>query len=109
MQPPAGATERLLTLNNLNERLPIFTKGRQPNKIQATDVYLFTPAALPASALVLAQATDEFTFTDGPQVGTMKSFVIKDTSCPMTNWQLKIQDVTTEIDKLWLLVRYVLK
>src|SRR5581483_9515890 len=43
-QPPAGATERVLSLNNLNEQLPIFTRGRQPVKIIATDVYLFTPA-----------------------------------------------------------------
>ncbi len=109
MQPAAGATERLLTLKNLYERLPIFTKGREPAKIQAIDVYLFTPADLSASKFVLTRATDEFTFTDGVQVGTLKSFVIKDISCPITSWQLKVQDVTTEIDKLWLLVRYVLK
>ena len=109
IQPPAGATERVLTLNNLNERLPIFTKGRQPDKIQATDVYLFTPAPLSSSALVLTQATDEFTFTDGPAVGTMKTFVIKeDVSCPVTSWQLKIQDVNTKLEKMWLIVRYVL-
>jgi hypothetical protein len=108
-QPPSGATKRLLTLNNLNERLPIFTKGRQPNEIQATDVYLFTSAALPTSALVLTQGTDEFTFTDGPPMGTLKSFVIKDVNCPITSWQLKIRDVKIELDKLWLLVRYVLK
>jgi hypothetical protein len=109
MHPLAGATERLLTLNDLYERLPIFTKGRPPAKIQATDVYLLTPAALSASALVLTQATDEFNFTDGPPVGTMKSFVVKDISCPISHWQLKIQDVKTGIDKFWLLIRYVLK
>jgi hypothetical protein len=26
----------------------------------------------------------------------------------MDNWQVKIQDVKTEVDKLWLIVRYVL-
>jgi hypothetical protein len=108
MQPPAGATERVLSLNNLNERLPIFTKGRQPDKIQATDVYVFTSANLSAAALTLTQATDEFTFMDGPAVGTMKSFVIKDISSPIDNWQLKIQDVKTKLEKMWLLVRYVL-
>ena len=101
-------TERVLMLNNLNERLPIFTKGRQPDKIQATDVYVFTSANLSAAALTLTQATDEFTFMDGPAVGTMKSFVIKDISSPIDNWQLKIQDVKTKLEKMWLLVRYVL-
>ncbi|MBV8883138.1 MAG: hypothetical protein JO235_03955 [Chroococcidiopsidaceae cyanobacterium CP_BM_RX_35] len=110
MNPPAGATERLLMLNNLSDLLPIFTKGRQPNKIQATDVYLFTPTALQVSALVLAQNTDEYTFTDSVPVGTLKSFAINNIdNLPMSSWQLKIQDVTTEIDSLWLLVRYVLK
>jgi hypothetical protein len=109
MQPPSGAIERLLTLTNLYERLPIFTKGRPPAKIQATDVYLFTSAALSASALILAQATDEFTFTDGPPLGTMKCFVIKDISCPMSSWQLKIQDTKLEVQKLWLVARYVLQ
>ena len=109
MQPPSGATERLLTLTNIYERLPIFTKGRPPAKIQATDVYLFTSAPLSASALILAQATDEFTFTDGPPLGTMKCFVIKDISCPMSSWQLKIQDTKLEVQKLWLAARYILQ
>jgi hypothetical protein len=109
MQPPTGATERILTLNHLYERLPIFTKGRKPEKIQATDVYLFTPSALPASALVPTQDSDELTFTDGPAVGTMKSFTIKDISIPITNWELKIKDTEMKIDSLWLVVRYLLK
>lgn len=42
-------------------------------------------------------------------VGTMKSFVIKGEDIQMSSWQMKIQDVNTEIDKLWLLVRYGLR
>lgn len=107
--PPVGATERILTLNNLNERLPIFTKGRPANKLQATDIYLFTSSVLPASALKLTQGTEEFSFTDGPSVGTMKSLVIKDVSFPIANWEIKIQDAKVELDKFWLIARYVLK
>jgi hypothetical protein len=106
--PAAGTAERVLKLNNINEKLPIFTKGRPPNKIQATDMYLFTPAALTASTLVLTQGTDEYTFTDGPPVGTMKSFVTKDNNVPMDNWQLKIRDVNTVLDKFWVIIRYKL-
>jgi hypothetical protein len=108
-QPPAGATERLLTLNNLNEQLPIFTKGRKPDKIQATDVYLFAPAALSAS---LIRGTEEVgNFEGGTTVSEkMKLFAIKDiNNCPVTSWQLKIKDTKTELDKLWLVVRYVLQ
>lgn len=108
-QPPAGATERVLMLNNLNERLPIFTKGRQPDKIQATDVYVFTSANLSSAALTLTEGTDDLSFTDGPVVGTMKSFVINGISSPIDSWQLKIQDVKTKLEKMWLLMRYVLK
>jgi peptidoglycan hydrolase-like protein with peptidoglycan-binding domain len=107
MNPPAGSTERVMMLNNLNERLPIFTKGRDPKKILATDLYLFAPGKLSAS---LMQDAD-MPFTDGPPVGaTMKSFVIKDIdNLPIGNWKLKIQDMKSEPDKLWLVVRYVLQ
>jgi len=109
MQPPAGATERILTLNNVYQRLPTFTKGRSPDKIPATDIYLFTTASIPVAAFTLKQNGDDFTFTAGPQMGTIKSFAAKDIRCQMGSWQLKIQDVNTEIEKLWLIVRYVLK
>ncbi|MEH2358568.1 neuraminidase-like domain-containing protein [Nostoc sp.] len=107
MNPPTDSTERVLMLNNLNERLPIFTKGRNPKQIQAIDVYLFSPTKLLAS---LMQDSEIIPFTDGVAVGeTMKSFVIKDNNLPMNSWQLKIQDGKIVIDKLWLVVRYVLK
>ncbi len=110
MQSATDSTERVLILNNLHERLPIFTRGRKPEKTQATDVYLFTNAAISASKLMLKQATDEVAFADGTPVGeTMKSFVIKDNNLPMNGWELKIKDRETEIDQLWLIVRYVLK
>ena len=90
MNSPTGSTERVLLLHNLNERLPIFTKGWKPDKILATDVYVFASAApdLSASALVL-KGTDELTFTDGSSVGTMKSYVSKDNNQPITTWQIE--------------------
>jgi hypothetical protein len=108
MNPPAGSTESVMMLNNLSERLPIFTKGRDPKKIQATNLYLFAPAKLSAS---LMQDTEMMPFTDGPPVGeTMKSFVIKDIdNLPIGNWQLKLQDHKSAIETLWLVFRYVLK
>ncbi len=107
MNPPDNPTERLFNLNNLNERLPIFTKGRDPKKIQATDIYLLTSSPLTASKLLLKQNTEELTFAKGVAIGSMKSFVLKDISLPITNWELKIQDLDTQIDQLWMLVRYV--
>ena len=106
MNPPAGITERVLMLNNLNERLPIFTKGKDPKKIQATNLYLFAPTNLSAS---LMQGTEPLSFPpEGTPVGKdMKLLTVKDQNLPIGNWQLKVQDLKTPIDKLWLLIRYV--
>jgi len=109
MNPSAGATERILTLNNINDRLPVFTKGRPVAKIELVDAYVFTDASLTSSALVLSQGTDDFNFTDAPAVGTTKSFSSKDIGRPLTDWQIKIKDTNVAIDKFWLIVRYVLK
>ncbi len=116
MNPPKDATERVLTLNNLRDRLPIFTKGHD-KKIQATDIYLLvTPSALTASKLTasklrLKSNSEEKSFTDTDIVSSksMKSFVIKEFNSPINDWEISIQDIETELDKLWLLVRYVLK
>ena len=110
MNPAAGATERVLMLRNLHERLPVFTKGRLPAKIELVDAYLFTSAGVTASALMLSQGTVDFNFTDAPAVGaTMKSFSSKDIGHPLSDWQIKVKDVKVELEKLWLVVRYVLK
>jgi len=106
-QPPAGATERILTLGNVSERLPIFTRGTPPAKIMAANVYLFSSSPLSSANLALLQGTDEFSFADGQAAGTMKSFVANDVG-QMSNWQLKIKDVNTNLDQLWLVVRYTL-
>jgi hypothetical protein len=37
----------------------------------------------------------------------MKSFVANDIG-QMSNWQLKVKDVNTNLDQLWLVVRYTL-
>ena len=109
MNPPNDATERLLTLNNLRDRLPIFTKGRDSTKILATDIHLLTSSELTASKLLLKHNAGELNFADGVPIGAMKSFVVKDNNVPITDWKLSIQDVGTKLDKLWLLVKYVLK
>lgn len=110
MQPPADATERVMMLNNLHERLPIFTKGWKLDKIQATDVYLYKPKTLRNVAIKLKQGDNESDFNSPEAVGEMISSAIHagDSPIQMVNWQVKIQDVKTEIDKLWLVVRYKL-
>jgi hypothetical protein len=105
--PPAGATERLLSLGNLYERLPSFARGRKPEKIEASDVYVLSPAALP---LTLLTKTETIPLSGGIPIGpSMKLLSAHDLGIPMIDWQLKIGDLTTKIPKLWLIVRYQLK
>jgi hypothetical protein len=96
-----------LTLGNVYERLPIFTKGTPPAKILATDVYLFTSSPLSSANLAIMQGNDEFSFADSQAAGNMKSFVTQDVG-PLSDWQLKIKDVTTQLDQLWLVARYTI-
>lgn len=106
--PSAGATERVLTIDKLFEKLPIFTKGRKPEKIQATDVYLFVSGSLSAASITATQGGVDITFADdGQSIGTMKSFVAK-VSAAMDSLQIKFQDTNTTIEKIWLVERYVL-
>jgi hypothetical protein len=104
--PPAGATERVLTIDKLNEKLPVFTKGRLSNNILAKEIYLYVPASLSAS-ITATQGGNNLLFGPGKTVGTMKSFVSND-EAPMSNLQINIQGRETVIDKMWLLERYVL-
>ena len=114
--PPVGATERVIALDTLLDRLPIFTKGT--TKILASDVYLYTPSTNPPSTLsgklTLVQAAVNFSFLDSEKIdnqadGTkMNAFVAKGVGCPLKGWQIKIADINTPVEQLWLVVRYSL-
>jgi SAM-dependent methyltransferase len=103
----AGVTERVFKLSNLSDRLPLFTRswlsGKKPT-LTTSDIYLFSAPALKHQNLSLNEAP----FSDGLDLGPMKAFTIKD-EIAMDNWTLKIQDTQTQLEKLWLIVRYVLK
>ena len=109
--PAAGANERMLTIDKLNEKLPIYTKGRAPAKVRARDVYLFATGPLTATAFTATQDGNDITFTDGPPLGpevAMKCFVAKDVDAAMDSVQIRIGDTKAPIDRMWLLERYVL-
>jgi len=97
-----------MPISKLNEKLPLFTKGRPAAKIQATDIYLFATGSLSVAAFTATQGGNDITFTDGPAVGSMKSFVAKDVGSAMDELEIHIADTKTAIDKMWLLERYVL-
>jgi hypothetical protein len=113
--PPAGATERVLTLEKLNEKLPIFTKGHTKEQIKARELYLFAagvPGApeltLSAGAIIATQGGAAIQFRDSDKVGTMKSFVGRNVDAAMDKLEIRIPLATPAIDKMWLLERYIL-
>jgi hypothetical protein len=113
--PPAAAVERVLTIDKLNEKLPIFTKSRDVSKVRATDLYLFVAFSkdpLPATAFTAIQDNSDISFDDGPPQGTgstLKCFVAKGgIDCAMDSIQIKISDTQAPIDKMWMVHRYTL-
>jgi len=106
-QLPPGATERVLAIPRLEEKLPVFTKGRPPKKILAKTIYLFYSDSISAP-ITATQGGEDIPFTLGKTIGSMKSFVANDIEAPMGDLQIKIQDAKTVIDKMYLVERYVL-
>ena len=106
--PLAGATERVLIIDKLNEKLPIFTKGREPKNILAKNIYLFVSDAISAPSIAITQSGVDVTLLPGKSAGSMKLFVKDVADAPMGNLKITIQDTKTVIDKMWLVERYVL-
>jgi hypothetical protein len=107
-QPQPGSTDRIIALDDLGTRLPVFTRGTKPDKIMATDVTLFTDGAFAAADLVLSGGGTDTAFADGPQsAGTLKCFVCQP-DVALTSWQLKLGARTTPANRVWLVIRYTL-
>jgi hypothetical protein len=106
--PPAG-NDRIIPLNNLPDRLPVFTKSRQPDKIRVSDVIVMTTAAMQAATIKLVQNGDDNDFSSGVNIGSLKAFAMHDLDLPLDKWELKITDNTIALDKMILVARYVLK
>jgi hypothetical protein len=104
--PIAGASERVLVIDKLGDKLPIFTKGRDPKKILAKEIVLYVPVSVSVS-ITATQGGNPISFGPEKTVGTMKSRVSND-EAPMGNLTITIHDTKTVIDKMWLVERYVL-
>ena len=106
--PPAGATERVWTISKLDEKLPVFTKGRPTKNILAKTIYLFVSDSLSVPSIAATQGGVDISFAPGKAAGSMKLFVANDIEAPMGDLQIKIQDTKAVIDKMWLVERYIL-
>ena len=108
---PTGTTSRTLTLANLTERLPVYTRSTPAGKIIATDISLFvhvTSGVLNASDVTLAQDQNS-SFSGGPAVGDLQQLALEGVSVPISTWVFTINNVTAVLDQMWLMIRYTLR
>jgi hypothetical protein len=99
----------VITLVDLYERLPIFTKGRKPGNIQATDIYVFAGGKTLPTGITVQQGSDNMALIPAPKVGEMKPFSISGLpGSPMDTWQISLQGMNPDLEKIWLVARYTL-
>lgn len=60
MHPPAAATERVVDLPDITRTLPFFTQGRDPDKVVASDIYLFVQGDLTPDQVTAVQGASMF-------------------------------------------------
>jgi hypothetical protein len=115
MHPAAGSTERKLTLNNLNNLMPIFTKVF--TNVTATDILIFTSTGLAPGDLSLSSistgpggGTDGVGFHGGTAIRSMKQYIAEGQTLPIGTWVLTISNFTstTVLENMWMVVRYTL-
>jgi hypothetical protein len=118
--PAAGtaAQPRTITFKDLANRLPGITRGRDPSKVLAQDITLLTTTALQASAYTLditsgatAGAQDNAVTFDGKDaVGALNVMGASGVGLGFAGtWTLSIQaDPTVRLQKIWLVVRFIL-
>ncbi len=92
-------------MQNLQERLPFFAKGKTAT---ATDIVLLSSTKLQPVELKLTRGTEVYDFVTGVQIGGYHSLVIQDGEIPLSDWVVQIDNVQKVFEKAWLVVRYVL-
>lgn len=109
--PPPAAQQRVLVLSSVNQRLPMYTKGWPVSGLVAQNIWVVTDAQVAASAWSLTvgnNSSNSVAFTDGPTVGVLKVFVAQG-PVVMSDWILTLMDASTVVQKVWVLMRYVMK
>ncbi len=109
MHPPAGATERIVKLPDITRTLPFVSQGRDPDKVVASDIYLFVQGDLTPDQVTAVQGGVDVSFTDGTPAGEeLAVFAAHDLGAPATSLQLTITDLTASISQFWVVERFTL-
>jgi Tc toxin complex TcA C-terminal TcB-binding domain len=114
----SGSTPlREMSLNNLSERLPIFTRAAQPNKIVVTSLALLgrgstlSPGEAKATLQQPGGGGQEADFQPGGldiELKELTAITSKGLQMPMTSWKLSLTGASASVEGLWLVVKYSL-
>jgi hypothetical protein len=108
IHPASSATQRLLTLRGVNDRLPVYTKGHPVSGLVAQDVWIITDGQINSGKLGLTQGSNELSFTDAKAIGSLKSFAAQG-PCVISDWNITVTNVGVPLTRMWILARYVMK
>jgi hypothetical protein len=76
--PPPAVQQRVLVLNNINERLPVYTKGWSVSGLVAQNIWVVTDAQVAAGAWSVTvgnNTSNSVAFSDGPAIGQLRVYV----------------------------------
>jgi hypothetical protein len=107
----SSASPPVLSLKDLNNHLPVYTKGRSPDKIVAHDIWIVTDQALVPGEVTISQAGSgvvPFQTVQGV-VGAGWYAVSSQGGARIGNWDVSLGNAGKGVGSLWVLVRYSLK
>ena len=76
--------------------------------VVAKDIYLFVSDSVSSNVVTAKQGDADLSLSPGKVAGAMKSLVASDLDAPLGDFEIKIKDTKTNIDKMFLVARYVL-
>ncbi|BAU54874.1 PA14 domain protein [Mucilaginibacter gotjawali] len=112
-QLPPAADGREISLTNIVDRLPVYTKTSAPDKIIAQDVYVLTEAGIASGDILINQGTNaqnvvSHGFGSGVDFKPMHVFTAPGININMQNWTLAISNTAIPLNNMWMVVRYTL-
>jgi hypothetical protein len=106
----AFSNGHLLSLGNINDRLPVYTRGFDSKKIKIKDLYLAAPNSVKNSDITVMHKDVELDPLGGAiKLGDgLSVFHLGDQDETMDNWSVKFNDTLAEPERMLMLIRYTL-
>ena len=115
MQEKDTDTDRVLSISNVSDFLPYFSKVYKSNNKQekfeakATDIVLLIPEkSQPTNLRLKMNGMDDEPFAAGVTVGSTKTYVIMNQSLKTDRWDIIFKDKGSGIDQMFMVVRFVI-